>query len=96
MMNVKFTRWLSLLAILALLLTGCQIADTPTETDAPTEAVTDAPTDAAVLKEYWSVNRLETQDGSGKVKKVIRELANKVLNDKSKEKIRRIIAAVKS
>lgn len=66
------------------------------ETPILLEVFTDAPTDAAVLKEYWSLNRLETQDGSGKVKKVIRELANKILNDKSKEKIRRIIAAVKS
>lgn len=42
-MNVKFTKWLSLLTILALLLTGCQIADAPIATDAPTETVTDAP-----------------------------------------------------
>ena len=49
MKNMKFTRWLSLLAILAILLSGCQVADLPVETDAitdaPTEQITEAPTD---------------------------------------------------
>ena len=49
MKKMKFTRWLSLLAILAILLSGCQVADLPVETDAitdaPTEQITDAPTD---------------------------------------------------
>jgi hypothetical protein len=46
MMKMKFARYLSLLVLLALLLTGCQIADAPISTDSPTETVTDAPTDA--------------------------------------------------
>ena len=60
------------------------------------EVFTDAPTDAAVLKEYWNINRVETQDSSGTVKRVVRKIANKLLREKTRDKIKRILIAVKS
>lgn len=60
------------------------------------EVFTDAPTDAAVLKEYWNMNRIETQDSSGTAKRVVKTLANKLLGEKAKDKIKRIITVVKS
>lgn len=60
------------------------------------EVFTDAPTDAAVLKEYWNINRIETLDGTGFTKKLVKKITNKLLGEKTKEKVKRIITAVKS
>lgn len=69
-----------------------------TEGDAPMllEVFTDAPTDATTLKEYWRINHMSAPAGKPSIRGLFAGLANKILSQKAKDKIRRVLKALRS
>lgn len=60
------------------------------------EVFTNAEIDAKVLKEFWNINRIETNDASGNTKKFLKKIINKLCSEKTKIKIKKVLEIIKS
>lgn len=60
------------------------------------EVFTDAPTDAATLKEYWKVNHMTAPQGKTSLRGMAVGIANKLLSQRAKDKIRNVLNALRS
>ena len=69
-----------------------------TDGDSPVllEVFTDAPTDAATLKEYWKVNHMAAPQGKASLRAAALGAANKLLSQRTKDKLRNVWKALRS